>query len=139
MITIRRFSPDLKTKVPRGHPGVFAVPIQFDKASFAHMSTDLIAERFNGQPIMIDSPTSVVAMYIEPHGSIDEHHNSNFTLFIVLKGAGYVRLGGQKGEERAISAGDAVLWPSNIDHTVWTEEEALEAIVIEVDTGSSNT
>lgn len=138
MITVRRFSPDLKTKVPGGHPGVYAVPIQFDQASFTHMSADQIAQRFNGQPIMINSPTNVVAMYIEPHGSIDEHQSTNIALFMVLKGAGYVRLGGPDGEVRAISTGDAVLWPSNIDHTVWAEEQALEAIVIEVDTGPSN-
>lgn len=132
MITVRRFSPDLKTKVPGGHPGVFAVPIQFDRSSFSHMSEEQIAQRFNGLPILIDSPTSVVAMYIEPHGSIDEHDSTNFALFMVIRGKGFVRLGGPDGETRAISAGDAVLWPPHIDHTVWTQQEALDALIIEI-------
>ena len=29
-----------------------------------------------------------------------------------------------------VTAGDGVLWPAGLDHTVWTEDEPLEAIVI---------
>jgi hypothetical protein len=29
---VRRFSPDLKTKVPGGHFGLYGVPIQIDRA-----------------------------------------------------------------------------------------------------------
>src|SRR5579883_1789950 len=32
---IRRFSPDLKTKVPGGHPGLYAVPIQIQNTGFS--------------------------------------------------------------------------------------------------------
>jgi uncharacterized protein YjlB len=41
-----------------------------------------------------------------------------------------VRIGGPAGETQAIEAGDAILWPAGIDHTVWTEASPLQAIVI---------
>jgi len=52
-------------------------------------------------------------------------------LFLVISGKGYVRIGGPHGEVQQISTGDAVLRPANLDHTVWTEDEELQAIVID--------
>ncbi len=37
---IRRFSPDLKTKIPGGHPGLYGVPIQFDRANLPTQNMD---------------------------------------------------------------------------------------------------
>jgi quercetin dioxygenase-like cupin family protein len=128
---IRRFSPDLKTKVPGSHPGVFAVPIQLDGTHLSASDTEQLAQRMNGLPILLNQPTLVVAMYIDPHGSIDEHCASVPILFLVMRGRGFVRIGGPDGETREVSAGDAVLWPVGQDHTAWTEDETLEAIVIE--------
>lgn len=42
-----------------------------------------------------------------------------------------MRVGGPNGETRAVAAGNAVLWPAGIDHTVWTEGDKLQAIVID--------
>ena len=128
---VRRFSPELKTKVPGGHPGVYAVPIQLDGTHLSASDTEQLARRMNGLPILLNQPTLVVAMYIDPHGSIDEHSASGPILFLVMRGRGFVRIGGPDGETREVSAGDAVLWPVGLDHTAWTEDEALEAIVIE--------
>ena len=52
-------------------------------------------------------------------------------LFLVTGGKGFVRIGGSAGETRMVSAGDAVLWPAGVDHAVWTEDEPLQAIVID--------
>lgn len=128
---IRRFSADLKTKVPGGHPGLYTVPIQLDPALLNTQDSEVLAQRFNGLPILLNRPLVVVAMYLEPHGSMDEHSADWPILFLVTKGCGFVRVGGPGGETRAVSAGDAVLWPTRLDHTVWTEDEPLEAIVIE--------
>jgi mannose-6-phosphate isomerase-like protein (cupin superfamily) len=51
--------------------------------------------------------------------------------FLVTRGRGFVRIGGPSGETREVSAGDAVLWPAAMEHTLWTEHEPLEAIVID--------
>ncbi|EFH88657.1 cupin domain-containing protein [Ktedonobacter racemifer] len=135
MVAIRRFSSDIKTKIPGNHPGVYAVPIQYPLAIKERASEEQLAQRFNGLPFFLNSQSSVVAMYIEPHGSIEEHSNAtNSALFLVTRGRGFVRIGGPGGEEREIQAGDAVLWPAKIDHTVWTEEDSLDAIVIEIST-----
>jgi hypothetical protein len=32
---------------------------------------------------------------------------------------------------RAVTAGDAVLWPGGVGHAIWTEEEPLAAIVVD--------
>ena len=128
---IRRFSADLKTKIPGRHPGVYGVPIQLDSAHLFTQNMEEISQRLNGLPILLDRSMIVVAMYFEPHASIDEHSNEVPILFLVIAGRGFVRIGGPNGEARSISTGDAVLWPAQLDHTVWTEDEELQAILID--------
>ena len=130
MIQIRRFSADLKTKLPGGHPGVYGVPIQMDSARLPEARRATFAERVGGLPILLNSSAQVEAMYFEPHASIDEHSAPNPIIFVVIGGAGFVRIGGPDGETRAIQAGEAVLWPARLDHTVWTEEGPMQAIVV---------
>ena len=119
---IRRFSPDLKTKIPGDHRGLYGVPIQVDRA---HLPTQ------NGLPILLNRPMIVVAMYLEPQSAMDEHSAEVPILFLVTAGRGLVRIGGPTGQTHRVSAGDAVLWPAKLDHMVWTEDEPLAAIVID--------
>ena len=128
---IRRFDPELKTKVPGGHPGLYAVPIQIHDAGFSPEKLEALAQRANGLPFLLKSELTVVAMYLEPHGSIDEHQADHPILFLVIGGQGTVRIGGPEGETRTVQAGEAVLWPAFVDHTVWTDDEPLHAIAIE--------
>jgi|SRR6516165_5627986 quercetin dioxygenase-like cupin family protein len=128
---IRRFSADLKTKIPGGHFGLYGVPIQFDSSDLFSQNMEELARRLNGLPILLNRPMIVVAMYLEPHASMDEHSSSVPVLFLVIGGKGFVRIGGPNGEVCSVSTGDAVLWPAKLDHTVWTEEEELQAIVID--------
>lgn len=51
---------------------------------------------------------------------------------MVTSGRGMLRIGGPSGETRAIQSGDAVLWPEGQDHMVWTDDEPLEAIVVQI-------
>jgi quercetin dioxygenase-like cupin family protein len=127
---VRRFSADLKTKIPGGHPGLYGVPIQLDRAQQNTQNMEELALRFNGLPILLSRPMLVVAMYLEPHGSMDEHQAEEPVLFLVTRGRGFVRIGGPTGETCSITAGDAILWPATLDHKVWTEDEPLEAILI---------
>src|SRR5947207_931143 len=99
---IRRFSADLKTKIPGRHPGVYGVPIQFDRADLATQNIEEISRHLNGLPILLDRPMIVVAMYFEPHASIDEHSADVPILFLVISGKGFVRIGGPNGEVRPI-------------------------------------
>ena len=70
---IRRFSADLKTKIPGGHFGLYGVPIQFDSSDLFSQNMEELARRLNGLPILLNRPMIVVAMYLEPHASMDEH------------------------------------------------------------------
>lgn len=128
---VRRFGADLKTKVPGGHPGLYAVPIQFDRQNYPPEKEAMLAQQMNGLPILLNRAMAIVALYLEPHGTMDEHSAEVPIIFMVLRGKGFVRLGGVNGETRAVSAGDAILWPADVDHMVWTEDEGLEAIVVE--------
>jgi mannose-6-phosphate isomerase-like protein (cupin superfamily) len=128
---IRRFTPDLKTKIPGGHAGLYGVPIQLDRAQLPTQNMEELAQRLNGLPILLNRPMIVVAMYLEPHGQMDEHSAQSPILFLVTGGSGFVRIGGPNGETVPVSAGMATLWPAGLDHKVWTEDEPLEAILID--------
>ena len=127
---IRRFSSDLRRKIPGNHPGLYGVPIQFNRAQVPLEKQEEFARRFNGMPLLLDADLQVEAMYFDSHASIEEHMADHPILFLVISGRGTVRIGGPTGETREIQAGDAVLWPAHIDHTVWTDDDTLSAIVI---------
>jgi len=105
---VRRFSADLKTKIPGGHGGLYGVPIQFDRAHLPTSNLEELAQIMNGLPILLNRPMIVVAMYLEPHGSMVEHSSKVPILFLVTVGSGFVRIGGPAGETGPVTAGDAV-------------------------------
>lgn len=127
---IRRFSPDLKTKIPGNHPGMYGVMIQLNRAEIPEERREELAGRFKGLPLLVEAGTQIEAMYFEPHASMEEHATDHPIFFLVLSGRGSVRIGGPAGETREVQAGDAVLWPAYLEHTVWTDDEELSAIVI---------
>jgi quercetin dioxygenase-like cupin family protein len=127
---IRRFSPDLKVKIPGNHPGLYGIPIQMSRARIPVERREEFAKRVNGMPLLLDADLQVEAMYFETHASMEEHSADHPILFLVMYGKGSVRLGGPSGETCELRAGEAVLWPAHIDHTVWTGDEELHAIVI---------
>jgi len=129
---IRRFSADLKSKVPGGHPGLYAVPIQLDRSQLKSDNLETFARRVNGLPLLVDTPTIIVAMYFEPHATLEEHSAEHRIVFLVTDGHGQMCIGGPNGETRTVLPGDAILWPAHVDHKVWTEGEKLEAIVVEL-------
>ncbi|GHO55067.1 cupin domain-containing protein [Ktedonobacter robiniae] len=127
---IRRFSSELKIKIPGNHPGLYGVPIQLRRGQVPLEKLEALARRVNGMPLLLNAELQVEAMYFDPHACIEEHAADHPILFLVIHGQGTVRIGGPAGETRDIQAGDAVLWPAHTDHTVWTGDEELHAIVI---------
>lgn len=127
---IRRFSSDLKIKIPGNHPGLYGVLIQMNRDRIPQEKQEEFAKRVNGMPLLLDTDLQVEAMYFEPHASMEEHSADHPILFLVISGRGNVRIGGPMGETCEIQAGEAILWPAHTDHTVWTVDEALHAIVI---------
>lgn len=131
---VRRFSPDSKAKIPGGHPGLYGAFILFDKAGIPTdpAAVASFAERMHGMPLTLDAPLRVEAMYFEPHARLDEHSAPFPILFVVTSGRGMLRIGGASGETREIHSGDAILWPEGQDHMVWTDDDPLEAIVVQI-------
>ncbi len=127
---MRRFTPDLKSKIPGNHPGLYGVPIQINRAQIPPDKLEEFARHVNGMPLLLDADLQVEMLYFEPHASMEEHSADHPILFLVINGQGNVRIGGAMGETREIQAGHAVLWPAHTDHTVWTGDEELHAIVI---------
>lgn len=128
---IRRFSADVKSKVPGGHAGLYAVPVLHEDPHFSAERLEAYASKVNGLPLFSEGAPHVVAMYFEAHATMDEHSAPHAILFMVLQGSGFVRIGGPDGETQAVQAGDALLWPAHRDHKVWTEGSELQAIVVE--------
>ncbi|HEV8488641.1 MAG TPA: cupin domain-containing protein [Candidatus Limnocylindrales bacterium] len=59
---------------------------------------------------------------------IEPHSNPNTTYFIVIEGGGWIAV----GEERLrVAAGEAVVWPPQVDHAAWTEHSEMRAFVVE--------
>ncbi|HLI71138.1 MAG TPA: cupin domain-containing protein [Ktedonobacteraceae bacterium] len=127
---VRRFSPDLKVKIPGNHPGLYGVLIQLPRERILPEKQEEFAKRFNGLPLLLDAALQVEVMYFEPHASMEEHSADHPILFLVVYGQGIVRIGGPAGETREARSGDAILWPAHTDHAVWTGDEELHAIVI---------
>ena len=138
---VRRFSADRKAKIPGGHLGLYGAFILFNQADIPTdpAAVESFAERMRGMPLVADAPLRVEAMYFEPHGQLDEHSAPFPILFIVIAGRGMLRIGGPSGETREIQGGDAVIWPENSDHMVWTEDEPLQAIVVQMLAAQSQT
>ena len=131
---VRRFGSDIKTKIPGGHPGLYGVFILANQASIPSdpAAVASFSERMHGMPLALDALVQVEAMYFEPHARLDEHSAPFPILFIVTSGRGMLRIGGPSGETREIHSGDAVIWPEGQDHMVWTEDDPLEAIVVQI-------
>jgi quercetin dioxygenase-like cupin family protein len=137
---MRRFSADLKVKIPGGHPGLYGTMIAMNR-EMLHGRSDLeaFAAYVHGLPLELDAPVQVEAMYFEPQARLDEHSAPHPILFIVIEGSGMVRIGGPDGEAQRVTAGDAVIWPAKVDHMVWTDDEQLSAIVINLRRETSGT
>jgi hypothetical protein len=77
---IRRFSAAKKTKVPHGHPGLYAVPVQLPATQIPEEKRETFAQKVNGLPFLVDVPVTVIAMYFEPGAAMEEYY------FLPLRG-----------------------------------------------------
>ncbi len=131
MPDLRRFGPEKNHLIPRrGARGLHAAVIQLPASMLHDAGLDQLAQRYDGAPILLDQPTSIVSLYLDPHGEMDEHDAPHDILFAVVSGSGFVRVGGPGTETIAVQAGDAISWPAYTLHKAWTADEALQAIVV---------
>lgn len=81
-----------------------------------------------GRVIHSDERGAVSELAFARGARIEPHSNPNTTYFIVIEGGGWAAV----GEERVrVAAGEAVVWPPDIDHAAWTEHSEMRAFVVE--------
>jgi len=82
----------------------------------------------DGQSIHSDDRGVIAELAFRPNAALAPHSNPNLAYFVVVEGGGFVLV----GEERArVAAGEAVVWPPNVVHAVWTELTPMRALVVE--------
>jgi len=87
-----------------------------------------------GRVIHADDRGVITELAFARGGAIAPHSNPNITWLVVIEGGGWV----QVGDERIrVQAGDAVLWPADVNHGAWTDHTAMRALVVEFAAGSS--
>ncbi len=132
MTEIRKFGPANTIPLPRpGVKGLSAAVIQLSGQLPINLSPEELIKRYNGMPFRLDYPVTVVSLYFDESGEMDEHAAPFPIFFLVIAGSGFVRVGGPEAETQAVTAGDALLWPANVLHTAWTEDTTMQAITIE--------
>jgi quercetin dioxygenase-like cupin family protein len=81
-----------------------------------------------GQVIHSDA-RGVVSEYAFARGArIESHSNPNTTYFIVIEGGGWVSVGDERSR---VAAGEAIVWPANVDHAAWTEHSHMRVFIVE--------
>jgi quercetin dioxygenase-like cupin family protein len=82
-----------------------------------------------GQVIHSDDRGVVSELAFRRDARVTMHTNPNLAWFLVIEGGGWVQVG---DERTRIQAGDAVLWPPNVEHAAWTDRlTTMRAIVVE--------
>jgi quercetin dioxygenase-like cupin family protein len=82
-----------------------------------------------GQVIHSDARGVISELAFHRRASIAPHSNPNTTWFCVIEGGGYVQVG---DEHQRVWAGEAILWPANVEHGARTETTEMRAIVVEL-------
>jgi quercetin dioxygenase-like cupin family protein len=81
-----------------------------------------------GRVIHSDARGSVAELAFARGARIEPHANPNTTYFIVIEGGGWTAVG---DERIRVAAGEAVVWPADIEHSAWTEFSEMRAFVVE--------
>lgn len=132
MAEIRQFGPEKKKPIPTPGPvNLSGVMIQLPDAVKEKVPEEKIRERFDGMPLFLNREVAVAALYLDPHGEINEHDSDQPALLLVTGGSGFVQVGDPTAPIQAVKAGDALLWPVHVPHKGWIEDEPMQMITIE--------
>ena len=83
----------------------------------------------SGQTLHSDGRGVIGELAFRRGARIETHSNPNTTYFIVIEGGGWVAVG---EEQIRVAAGEAVVWPANVDHAAWTDYSEMRAFVVEL-------
>jgi quercetin dioxygenase-like cupin family protein len=78
--------------------------------------------------IHADARGLVVELAFARRATMPPHSSPNSAWLVVVEGGGWVQVG---NEPARISAGEAVLWPADVEHAAWTELSEMRAFMVE--------
>jgi hypothetical protein len=131
MVEVRDFTPFVTETELGESRGLRINAIQIRRSFAERFAPDELVARFRGAPIILDEPTSVMAMEFDPYGETGERRSRFPILFAVTDGQGFIRIGGEVAERVPIRAGQAVLWPTGELFKAWAGETGMKAIGVE--------
>jgi quercetin dioxygenase-like cupin family protein len=83
-----------------------------------------------GQVILRDDRVAVAELAFSRYAAVAPHiDQDNTTLFIVIGGAGFVQV---DGERARVNHGEAVVWPAGVMHGAYTDGTEMRAITVEI-------
>ena len=83
----------------------------------------------SGQVIHSDTRGTIAELAFRRGARIEPHSNPNTAYFIVIEGGGWVVVG---DERIRVAAGEAVVWPADVDHGAWTDYSEMRVFVVEL-------
>jgi quercetin dioxygenase-like cupin family protein len=81
-----------------------------------------------GRVVLNRSGIVIANLKFAPGATIDEHSASIEIDVICLDGQGFVSIDGKSSPFRA---GERVVWPAAVKHCLWTENAAMETLMVE--------
>jgi quercetin dioxygenase-like cupin family protein len=81
-----------------------------------------------GQVLHSDGRGIVAELAFRRGARIESHSSPNTTYFIVIEGGGWAAVG---DERIRVAAGEAIVWPADVDHAAWTDHSEMRAFVVE--------
>lgn len=82
----------------------------------------------SGRVLLNRNGIVVANLKFAPGATIDEHSAPIEIDVICLDGQGFVSI---DGKSSPIHAGERVLWPAGVNHCLWTEDTAMETLMVE--------
>jgi quercetin dioxygenase-like cupin family protein len=105
------------------------MPIDILRFGVGHRRTDPGATvGITGRVIHSDARGVISELAFTRGARIEPHSNPNTTYFIVIEGGGWVAVG---DERLRVAAGEAVVWPANVEHAAWTDYAEMRVFIVE--------
>jgi quercetin dioxygenase-like cupin family protein len=81
-----------------------------------------------GRVVLNRSGIVIANLKFTPRAAIDEHSAAIEIDVICLEGQGFVSIDGKSSPLRV---GERVVWPAGVTHCLWTEDSAMETLMVE--------
>jgi quercetin dioxygenase-like cupin family protein len=81
-----------------------------------------------GQVIHSDARGVITELAFGRGARVEPHSNPNTTYLIVIEGGGWVTVADERSR---VAAGEAIVWPANVEHAAWTDQSQMRVFVVE--------